>query len=110
MACSHGHASLVNLFVRHGVNVRLKGGPMMMNCLHHSCLHDLHQIVDLMLNLGCQVNTRDLNGNTPLHYCTQIYGINNTSGGQVLIKHGAICITSEVTLLNMKRVEPINRY
>lgn len=54
----------------------------------------------LLLSYGADVNARDINGNTPLHYAIKE---EDESGGMVLLEHGA-----DINAMNNKQETPLD--
>lgn len=51
--------------------------------LHAAASYDHHQLAKYLINKGADVNLRDNDGDTPLHYCE------TTDMGQLLLDSGA---------------------
>lgn len=68
LAASHGHAEVVAKLLESGKTKDVKG----LTALHLACQLKLEEVVRLLLSTGkCDVNARDADGCTPLHYAAE---------------------------------------
>ncbi|XP_062506302.1 ankyrin repeat and death domain-containing protein 1B-like [Corticium candelabrum] len=65
VACADSSIELVNLLLEHQVNVNYQQDESEWTALHYACCRSHLSIVENLLSLGCDIESKDKNGYTP---------------------------------------------
>ena len=72
-ACASNNIEMMHILKRHGVNINASSDIFNFTALHHACvsLRASHEVVEILLDWGADVNVESSTSDTPLHYACQ---------------------------------------